>query len=129
MAFTPILALHGLDAGDPDAGLFVALLGFLAVVAGERFILAVGFAAVAVMGFVVEDDDVFLGAQLATDAAHHLVGRFGERTWLPFGQNRLRELAGGDLLAQLEGVEVGDDDFGLAKLFQRLRRGTMSRWR
>ena len=77
------LGFHGLDAGNPDAGLFVALLGFDAFIAGERFILAVGFAAVAVMGFVVEDDDVLLGAQLAADAADHLVGSFGERARLP----------------------------------------------
>ena len=32
-------------------------------------------------------------------------------------ENRLGELAGGDLLAQLEGVEVGDEDLRLAKLF------------
>ena len=67
------------------------------------------------MRFVVEDDDVFLGAQLATGAAHHLVGSFGERAWLPIGENRLRDLAGGDLLTQLESVVVGDDDFGLAE--------------
>ena len=73
------LGLHGLEAGNPDAGLFVALLGFDAVVAGELLVLAVGLAAVAVVGLVVDDDDVLLVAQLAADAAHHLVGRFGER--------------------------------------------------
>ena len=110
------LGLDRLEAGDPDAGFFVALLGFVALVAGERFVLAVGLAAVAVVGLVVDDDDVLLGAQLAADAAHHLVGRFGERAWLPVGEDRLGELAGGDLLAQLEGVEVGDDDLGLPEL-------------
>ena len=39
---------------------------------------------------------------------------------LALGQDRLRELAGVDLLAQLEGVEVGDDDLGLAELFEQV---------
>ena len=33
------LGLHGLDAGNPDAGLLLAFLGFFAIVAGERFVL------------------------------------------------------------------------------------------
>jgi len=45
--------LHGLESGNPDAGLLVALLGLDAIIARERFILAVGFAAVAVMGRAV----------------------------------------------------------------------------
>ena len=36
-------------------------------------------AAVAVVGLVVDDDDVLLVAEVAADAAHHLVGRLGER--------------------------------------------------
>ena len=32
---------------------------------------------------------------------------------------RLGELAGGDRLARQEGVEVGDDDLGLAELLER----------
>ena len=75
----PDLGLHGLQAGNPDASLFLALPGFNAVIAGEFFILAVGFAAVAVMRLVVEDDDVLLGSQLAADAPHHLAGSLGER--------------------------------------------------
>ena len=37
---------------------------------------------------------------------------------VPSRENRLRELAGADLLAELEGVKVGDDDPGLAELFK-----------
>ena len=69
--------LHGLKAGNPDASLLVALLGFNAIITSESFVLGVGFAAVAVMGFVVENDDVLLGSQLATNTSHHLVGSFG----------------------------------------------------
>ena len=116
------LGFHGLEPGNPDAGLLVALLGFVALVAAERFLFAVGLAAVAVMGFVVEDDDVLLVAQFAADAADHLIGRFGERTRLPVGENRLGELAGGDCFAQLEGVVVRDEDFGLPELVLKLGR-------
>ena len=62
------------------------------------------------MGLVVEDNDVFLGTQLAADTSHHLVGRFGERARLSIGENRLRDLSGGDPLAQLEGVVVERDE-------------------
>ena len=41
---------------------------------------------------------------------------------LPVGEDRLGELAGGDLLAQLEGVEVGDDDFRLPELLLEVGR-------
>ena len=34
------------------------------------------------------------------------------------GENCLGQLAGSDLLAELEGVEVGDDDLGLAELLR-----------
>ncbi len=74
------------------------------------------------MGFVVEDDDVFLGTQLAADAAHHLVGSFGERARLPISENRLRDLSGGNSRAQLEGVVVGDDDFCLSEIVIQLGR-------
>ena len=94
------LALDRLEAADPDAGLFVALLGLFALVALERS--AAGFlavlrrlAAVAVVGLVVDDDDVALAAELPADAAHHLVGRLGE------GALRGRAAAGEELLGQL----------------------------
>ena len=41
---------------------------------------------------------------------------------LAVGENRLGELAGGDLLAQQEGVEVGDEDLGLAELLEQIGR-------
>jgi hypothetical protein len=70
---TPILAFTA-SMPDPDAGLFFAFLRFLALVAGEFLILAIGLAAIAVMGLVVEHDDVLLGAQFTADAADHLSG-------------------------------------------------------
>ena len=58
------LGFDGLDARDPDPGLFLALLGLLAIVAGECFGFGgLGLAAVAVVGLVVDDDDVLLGAR------------------------------------------------------------------
>ena len=118
------LRFDGLEAGDPDAGLFFALLGFLALVAGELHVLAVRLAAVAVVRLVVDDDDVLLVAQLAADAADHLVGRLRERRSIsPLRQNRFGELAGGHLLAQQEGVEVGDQDLGLARAAPAVRPG------
>ena len=114
--------LHRLEARNPDASLLVALLGFNAIIVGQLFIFAVGFAALAVMGFVVTDDDVLLGSQLAAHAANHLAGSLGERTRLPIGEVRLRDLSGGDPLSLLEGVVVGGDDLGLSELVMQLGR-------
>ena len=67
MARTPILRLDRLEAADPDARLFVAVLGLGLVVAGElvgehaagRLVDLVGrLAPVAVVRLVVDDDDV-----------------------------------------------------------------------
>ena len=64
----------------------------------------------------------FLGAQLAASAAHHLIGSFGKRACLPIGENRLCDLSGGDDFSQLEGVVVGDEDFGPPELLLQLGR-------
>ena len=73
---------------------------------------------------VVNDDDVLLVAQARgrRGAPSGPASRVnGSRSAGP-GQDRLGELAGRDLLAQLEGVEVGDHDLGLAELLQQVGR-------
>ena len=113
-----------LEAGDPDAGLLVALGGLGLVLAGERVEASrcrrPRATAVAVVGLVVEHDDVALVAQRAQHPAHHLVGRLGEHAWLLAGE-RLGELRRLDLLPQLEGVEVGDDDLRSAEVVDAVR--------
>jgi hypothetical protein len=101
------LGLDGLNAGNPDAGLFRSLLGFLAVVAGQLSILGVGLAAIAMMGLVIDDDDVFLVAKLPANPTDHLVGRFQEGR-SPIRQDGLGHLPDRGLLPKPEGVEVGD---------------------
>lgn len=61
------------------------------------------------MGFIVQHDDVALGAQLTGHPADHLGGGLGEDTRLLPG-DELGQLWRLDLLPELEGVEVGDDD-------------------
>ena len=109
MALTPILRFTASMPEIQTRASSSRLFGLLAVVAGELHVLAVRLAPVAVVGLVVEDDDVLLVAQFPTDAADHLVRRFGERAVVSLGENRLRELSGRDLLAQFEGVEVRDE--------------------
>ena len=74
------------------------------------------------VGLVVDDDDVPLVAQAAADAADHLAFGFGEGRVAAAlaAQDVLGELAGLDLLAAQEGVEVGDDDLGLAQLVHQV---------
>src|SRR5665648_1300593 len=70
---------------------------------------------VAVVRLVVDHHDVPLVAELAAHAADHLVGGLGEgalRGGVAAGQQALGQPAGRDLLAQQEGVKVGDHDLG-----------------
>jgi hypothetical protein len=59
---------------------------------------------------VVDDHDRAVLAQVVTDAVDHLVGRFRERAGGVRGQHPPGQAARGALLAEPEGVEVGDDD-------------------
>src|SRR6185295_12576128 len=76
------LAFHGFEAGDPYARFFIALLRLLSFLSRQRFRLRLGPPSVAVMRFVVDDDDVLLSRQIAADPAHDLIGCFDERTRL-----------------------------------------------
>ena len=116
------LGLDGLQPGDPDAGFFFALFGFLALVAGQFFFVLFHLAAVAVMGFIVDDNDILLVAQFPADPSHHLVGRFGEGTAVLLFQNILGQFPGCHAFALLESLEVGDDHLGLAQLGQQFGR-------
>jgi hypothetical protein len=108
------LALHRFEAADPDAGLPIALFRFPPLVTRQLLLVAVRFAAVAVMGLVVQHDDVLLAAELPADPADHLTLGFGEGRFLALLQDRFRELAGRDLFAAKKGVVVGDQDPGFA---------------
>ena len=68
------------------------------------FRLAVGLAPVAVMGLVVDDDDVPLAAKLPANTVDHLGGGLVEVG----AKNLLGQLVGLDQLADLEHVEVGE---------------------
>ena len=116
------LAVDRFQAGDPEPGGFVVLLGFLLVVALQIFlVVSLGLFAVAVMGLVVEDKDVLHAHQVGHDPLDHL----------PFGFQRVQLLAAAleqraaalgklDALAQLEGVVVGDDDLGAVHVVQHV---------
>src|SRR5208337_4107786 len=106
------LVADGFQSRDPDPGFLVPLLGFGAIFALERLGLAVGLAPVAVMGLVVDDDDVPLAVELPANTVDHLGGALVEVG----AENLLGQLVGLDQLADLERVEVGDEDLGTAKL-------------
>ena len=112
------LVADGFEPRDPDPGFLVPLLGFGAIFALERLVLAVGLAAVAVMGLVVDDDDVLLAAEFPADAVDHL----GRGLVEVGAENLLGQLVGLDQLPDLEGVEVGDEDLGPAELPDQVGR-------
>ena len=112
------LVADGFETRDPDPGFLVPLLGFGAIFALERLGLAVGLAAVAVMGLVVDDDDVPLAAEFPADAVDHL----GRGLVEVGAENLLGQLVRLDQLADLEGVEVGDEDLRPAELPDQVGR-------
>ena len=68
------LALHRFEAGNPEAGGLVVLLGFLLVVALQLFVVRLRrrLLAVAVVGLVVEHEDVLEAHEVGHDALEHL---------------------------------------------------------
>ena len=80
--------------------------------------------AVAVVGFVVEDDDVFYAHEIAKDALHHLAfGLAGEEIVAAAAfEESLATGGDGDFFAELEGVVIGDDDLRLADFREHVRR-------
>jgi len=89
--------VDGRQAGEPDPGLGVALLGVGALVAGEVLLGSSAFfrrcaAPVAVVGLVVEHDDLGASAtEVGKYASRHLVGRLEERAPAATAQHRLGE--------------------------------------
>jgi hypothetical protein len=116
------LVADRLQAREPDAGLLIPLLGLGAVLALERLGLAVGLAAVAVVGLVVDDHDVPLAPQLPADPVDHL-----GRSLVEVGaQDLLGQLVRLDQLAGPEGMEIGDQDLGPAELPEQVGRNEVA---
>ena len=71
------LAVHRFEAGNPEAGGLVVLLGFLPLVALQVLVVGVlRLLAVAVVRLVVEDEDVLHAHQVGHDALEHLAFGF-----------------------------------------------------
>jgi hypothetical protein len=70
----PELAVHRLEAGDPETSGFVVPLGLLALVALQVVVLVIGarLLPVTVMRLVVEDEDVLQPHQLRHRPLEHL---------------------------------------------------------
>ena len=119
----PSLRCTASQAVDPEARGLAVLLGLLAVVPREGALL-VSVAvprAVAVVGLVVDGEDVAHAHEFRHDALEHLAVGFegGDRRAPPLqkGASTPREH---ELLARLEGVVVGDDDAGLVQVVEHV---------
>ncbi len=108
------LAGDGPEAVEPDAGVLLILGRVGALFRQQRLLLGLGRALVAVVGLVVEDDDVALVAKRPADAADHLFGRFLEGVGVAVrpGEHLLRKRGCLERVVAQEGVEVGDLDPG-----------------
>ena len=73
------------------------------------------------VGFVIDDDDVLLAAELTADPTYHFIGALGEWTVAAICQNRLCQFAGCNRLSLLERMEIGDEDARLLKPFEQFR--------
>ena len=121
---TPELAVHRFEAGNPQPGGLVVLLGFLLLVALQFLVvLRSGLLPVAVMRLVVQDEDVLHAHQIGHHPLEHLSFGFEGIQFLAAplkqGASALRKL---DALAKLEGVVVGDDDLGAVHVVQHVAR-------
>jgi hypothetical protein len=103
---------EGSDAVDPQPrglGVLFCLLASLRL--DGRFLGMAGLLLIAVVRFVVEDDDVLPCEQFRADARQHLPFRLFRLRLRPaalqYSSGKFRQRQG---LAQLEGVVVGDDD-------------------
>ena len=110
------LAVDRLQARDPQAGGLVVALGLLAIVTPQVFVIVVvaRLLAIAVMGLVVEHEDVLQPHQLRHDPLEHLplaLHRVQLLTHAPLEEraSALRQL---QPFAALQRVIVGDDDLG-----------------
>jgi hypothetical protein len=108
---------------DPDARGLLVLLGLLALVAANLLLLRADFVAIAVVCLVVDYHDTLARHQLGADAADHLAWSLAGAWRLPAAlQDLLGELWRLQLLAQLEGVVVGDHHARLAHVVQHVTR-------
>ena len=120
------LAVDRLQARDPQAGGLVVALGLLAIVTPQVFVIVVvaRLLAIAVMGLVVEHEDVLQPHQLWHDPLEHLplaLQRLQLLTHAPLEEraSALRQL---QPFAALQSVIVGDDDLGAVDVVQHVRR-------
>ena len=117
------LAVHGFEAGNPEAGRLVVLLGFLFLVALQ--ILVVGLfrlLPVAVVRLVVDDEDVLHAHQVGHHPLEHLAFGFLRVEFFAAAALKQRAATGGklDAFAEFEGVVVGDDDLGAVHVVEHV---------
>ncbi len=66
-------AVHGFQAGNPQPGSLIILLGFLAVIAFQFFLVVdFGLLTITVVGLIVEYEDVFHSHQIGHHPLKHL---------------------------------------------------------
>ena len=115
------LALDCFEARNPDARGFVVFFGEAFVFAAEWALDR--FGAVAVVRLVVDHDDAFEPHQIGDDALQHLSGGLTRVDGRAVPLEQITAAAGEFyLLAEHEGVVVGDDDFGTQHFFAHLER-------
>ena len=119
------LAPHRLQARDPHScGLLVLLrLGAVVALQGAFLVLLGRLLAVAVVGLVVEHQDVLHAHEVRHHPLEHLArGLAGRDVRTPALEEGAASLRDGEGLALHEGVVVGDDDLGAVQVAEHVGR-------
>jgi hypothetical protein len=125
----PDLTLQRLDAADPQPSRLVVLSCLWLGLAVEPLLFGERPLPVAVMGLVIEHDDILEREQFAAGTAEHLPVRLArfDRLRVVAGQKRAPDPRQRNSLTMLEGVVVGNDDCGLSHIAQHIAGQQLAR--
>ena len=109
------LALNSFQAVDPDPRFLFQRLKLPDVVVFRFRDFHIRFRMVAMMRFVIDDDNAFFRAECAANAPDHLAWRFGERAGRAIRRQQVfGQPPGFGVFARQKGVIIGDGDLGFA---------------
>ena len=117
------LAVHRLQARNPNACRLVVLFGLFLFVAFQVFIIRVfRLFPVAVVRLIIDDEDVLHAHQVGHHALEHLTVGLLNVQFLPSSTSKelaatLRDV---DALTKFESMVVGDDDLGALHIIKHI---------
>jgi len=121
----PDLAFHAFKAVNPETRSLIIAFGFFLVISLEVFVFfTIGFFSIAVVRFVIDDQNILHAHQTRHHTLKHLALCFQRLNFFAAFSLKQQTPTLGKLntVSQLEGVIVGDDDFGAFQFAQHVIR-------